>query len=286
VFHTGEVILVKRIGSFSAAILPVAAAFLLGVAGCANSSKVAEPASSAPAGYLAKEARPDSLVLLPPPPAANSAAMAHDEEIHTAAAAYRDTPRYRLAALDAELNFPEAPGAFACTLGVPIDAEHTPRLYRLLQRSLLDAGLSTGGAKQRYMRTRPFVAHNEPTCLSREEARLRNNGSYPSGHTTIGWAWALILAEVDPSRADAILARGRSFGESRLVCNVHWQSDVIEGRIMGAATVAHLHGVVEFRDDVEAARKELTQVRAKALSPDRDCAAEAEALKQTLPGVL
>jgi acid phosphatase (class A) len=237
-------------------------------------------------GYLPKEALPDSLTLLPPPPASGSTALAHDEEVRKGAATLRDTPRYRLAALDAELNFPRAADAFACTLGVPIDADRTPRLYRLLQRTLTDAGRSTAGAKNQYQRTRPFVAHEEPTCVPQDEARLRNNGSYPSGHTTIGWTWALVLAEVDPSRADAILARGRSFGESRLVCNVHWQSDIVEGRFMGSAVVSRLHGVAEFRRDVEAARKELAQVRAKGVTPGRDCAMEAQALMQKIPGVL
>jgi len=242
--------------------------------------------SDVPAGYLAREAVPDSLALLPPPPAAGSSAFGHDEEVHTSAAALRDTPRYRLAALDAELVFPRAADAFACTLGVPIDEQHTPRLYRLLQRTLLDAGRSSAAAKNRYMRTRPFVAHQEPTCAPQDEARLRSNGSYPSGHATIGWAWALVLAEVDPARADAILARGRSYGESRLVCNVHWQSDILEGRFMGAAVVSQMHGAAEFREDIEAARHELAQARARNLPPARDCASEAAALTQKIPGVL
>jgi acid phosphatase (class A) len=267
-------------------------ALLLSIAACGSAvrgqdsvaSKAAEPGVAT--GYLAREALPDSLALLPPPPAAGSTALAQDEEVHKSAAAFRGTPRYQVAALDAELNFPRAPGAFACTLGVPIDAQSTPRLYRLMQRTLLDAGASTAGAKNQYRRTRPFVVHEETTCAPQDEARLRTNGSYPSGHTTIGWAWALVLAEVDPARADAILARGRSFGESRLVCNVHWQSDILEGRVMGASVVARLHAVPEFRQDVELARQELTEVRTKGLPPGRDCAMEAEALTQKIPGVL
>ena len=78
----------------------------------------------------------------------------------------------------------------------------------------------------------------QPTCTPDREQNLRAQGSYPSGHTSIGWAWALVLAEASPNESTAILARGRAFGESRLVCNVHWQSDVIEGRFIGAATVA------------------------------------------------
>jgi acid phosphatase (class A) len=242
--------------------------------------------SNASAAYLTKETVPDSLALLPPPPAEGSPALALDEEVHKSAAALRDTPRYRLAALDAELVFPRAADAFACTLGVPIDEQHTPRLYRLMQRTLLDAALATAGAKNKYMRARPFMVHQEPSCKPEDEARLRTNGSYPSGHTTIGWIWGLVLAEVDPSRHDAIIARGRSYGESRLVCNVHWQSDIIEGRFLAAAVFSQEHAVAEFRADIEAARHELAEARAKKLAPSRDCAAEAEALAQKIPGVL
>jgi acid phosphatase (class A) len=184
------------------------------------------------------------------------------------------------------LIFPRAADAFACTVGAPIDEQRTPQLYRLLQRIQLDAVQSTAGAKNRYMRTRPFVVHEEPTCAPQDEARLRTNGSYPSGHATIGWAWALVLAEVDPAHANAILARGRSYGESRLVCNMHWQSDILEGRFMGAAVVSRLHAVAAFRADVAAARDELAAVRTKNLTPARDCAMEAEALSQKIPGVL
>ena len=40
------------------------------------------------------------------------------------------------------------------------------------------------------------------TCTPAEETMLREDGSYPSGHNAIGWAWALILAEIAPERAD------------------------------------------------------------------------------------
>ena len=264
----------------------------LAAASCAPAQPQKAPAGgmvsqfNAAPGYLTQETVPDSLALLPPPPAEGSPALALDEEVHKSAAALRDTPRYRLAALDAELVFPKAADAFACTLGVPIDDQHTPRLYRLMQRILLDAGTATAGAKNKYMRSRPFMVHQEPSCKPEDEARLRTNGSYPSGHTTIGWAWALALAEVDPARHDAILARGRAYAESRLVCNVHWQSDIIEGRFLGAAVVSQEHAVAEFRADIEAARKEIAAARAKKLAPGRDCAAEAEALTQKIPGVL
>jgi acid phosphatase (class A) len=103
---------------------------------------------------------------------------------------------------------------------------------------------------------------------------LRKDGSYPSGHSAIGYGWGLILAELFPDRASRLVARGRAFGDSRRVCNVHWLSDVEEGRIAAAATVARLHADAYFRKDLDAARAEL----AGAKPVTRDCAAEAAAL--------
>ena len=75
-----------------------------------------------------------------------------------------------------------------------------------------------------------------------------------------------------------ILARGRAFGESRIVCNHHWYSDVVWGRFMGAATVARLHADPTFRADLEAAKAEFAALRAKGVPPTGDCKAEAAAL--------
>ena len=207
-------------------------------AGCASLEGQSKPASVPEvrpgilAGYLKPEALPNSLALLPPPPAAGSAAFALDQEVSRKSLALRGTPRWKLAAEDANLMFPQAAGTFSCALDAPISEQDTPYLYMLLRRTLADAGLSTYRAKDHYKRTRPFVVNKEPTCTPDEEEHLKKDGSYPSGYTALGWAWALVLTEIAPDRADAILARGRAFGESRVICNVHWHSDVVEGRFM------------------------------------------------------
>lgn len=277
-------------------LLSLAIAAGLGLGACSTTPSAATATDTAmavpeirpgvPAGYLAKGDGPDSQALVPPPPAPGSPAFANDEAVNRAAYALKDTPRWRQAIEDANLSFPRAAGTFSCALGAPINERDTPHLYRLLRRSFVDAAVSTDAAKRTYQRARPFMRNGQPSCTPDEEADLRRNGSYPSGHTAIGWGWALVLAEVAPERGDALLARGRSFGESRLVCNVHWQSDVLEGRFMAAGAVARLHGEAVFRQDVQLAREELAGVRAKGLAPDRDCAAEAAALALKIPGVL
>jgi len=258
-------------------------AFALGLGACAGQSvnenpMVPEVRPGVPAGYLANDEIPNSLALLPAPPAAGSAAFAQDEAVSVEARALRNSARWQQAAEDANLSFPRAAGTYACALDVNIDEKDTPRLYTLLRRTLQDAGRATAGAKNEYKRIRPFAAFNESTCSPADEAILRNNGSYPSGHTSAGWTWALILAELAPERSDAILARGRSFGESRLVCNVHWQSDVLAGRFMAAGVVARLHANDAFEADMAVAKAEISAVRARNLKPTRDCAAESAAL--------
>ena len=228
-----------------------------------------------PDGYITKAALPDSVVVVPPAPLPGSPRQKLDDAIAQKAVALNKTPRFALAAQDATMHFPEAPENFACAMGKMVSKAKTPRLYHLLKRAGVDAGYATRKAKHAYNRMRPFTLNNAPVCTPKWQEELRHNGSYPSGHTSIGWAWALILSELVPQRADAILARGVAYGESRIICNVHWYSDVLAGRMMGAAAVALMHDNPEFITDMKAARAELST----APAPDKKmCEKEAEAL--------
>lgn len=250
------------------------------VAACGAEPVASGPSADSPQGYLARADLPNSLTLLPPAPATGSAAQAYDEAVNGHLLELQGTPRWELAAMDANLRFPAAAGTFSCALGAPVTEEDTPALYRLLRRSMWDAGLSTYAAKNAYARPRPFVGNGQPTCMPEDEPLLVDDGAYPSGHAAVGWAWALILAEIAPERANEVLARGLAFGDSRMVCNAHWPNDVAQGRMVGAATVAVLHASEAFRADQAAARAELEAVRARALPPMRDCVEEARALAQ------
>ena len=229
-------------------------------------------------GYLDPKALPNSLVLIPPPPAPGSAAFALDVEIAQSTFALRDTPRFAMAASDYDLKLPNFVNDFSCALNVQITKENAPYLYTLLSRSFTDIGMSTYAAKNYYKRTRPFQQNGEPIAVPEARAFLEKDPSYPSGHTALGWGFALILSEIAPDRGDEILARGRAFGESRIVCNHHWYSDVVWGRFMGAATVARLHADPTFGADLEAAKAEFAAIRGNGFPPTSDCKAEAAAL--------
>ena len=235
-----------------------------------------EPRGAMIRGYLSLDSLPKIHELIPPPPEAGSAALAYDEEVSKKYLALEGTSRWQLATEDAH----QVSEAFSCALNAPITEKDTPLLYMLLRRVCIDAAFATSQTKQKYKRSRPFIVNNGPICTPEVKEWLRGNGSYPSGHTACGWACALILTEIAPEYTDAILARGRAFSQSRVVCNVHWQSDVIEGRFVGAAVVARLHAEPAFRADIEAARIELGTVRGKNIRPVGDCIAEAEALAE------
>lgn len=244
----------------------------------APSARTSHPMFSQP-GYLAPAAVPDFIALMGPPPEANSAAMERDEQTRTAALRLRNTPRFTQAATDADLRAPNVPGIiYSCAANVNISPETTPRLSALMMRTAVDFGRASSAIKARYQRTRPFVQHNANSCSPADEAQLRQDGSYPSGHSAIGWGWALVLAELLPDRANEILQRGRDFGQSRVVCDVHWQSDVEGGRTVAAAVNARLHADPTFRADLDAARAELAASHPPA--PDtQTCTAEAAALR-------
>jgi acid phosphatase (class A) len=250
-------------------------------------------------GYL-KSSRLDSALILPAPPAAGSVTQANDEFINKNALMLYGSERWVQAGYDSNLYFPSAAKAFSCAANVDISKEKTPTIYKMLELSLVDLGLSSYAAKNKYQRARPFMSNGQGICeisaadrekygitYSEDKDKLSTDGSYPSGHSTIGWGWALIMSEIAPQRANHIFLRGRAFAESRLVCNVHWQSDIIEGKNMAAMTVAQLHTEKQFLKDLEKAQKEYQAAQRKGDVPDpASCEFENKALSTTVGSVM
>lgn len=248
-------------------------ALLTGAAGVALGETVVT--TRLPSGYLGPAKMPDSLALVAPPPAEGSKALKRDRKAEARALALHGTPRWALATADADLFTPRATSAMSCAAGFAIGPQTTPQLDALLRKAMPDLGLVSAKAKAKYDRARPFETNGKPICTPEADKTLRGNGSYPSGHATIGYGWALIVAEVVPNRRSQLLARGRAFADSRRVCNVHYKSDVEAGMALAAPVLETLLADPEFQSDLAAARAEV-----KALSAAKpDCKAETAALK-------
>jgi acid phosphatase (class A) len=241
---------------------------LLAGAGLAAASLSLAWAEAPPVkGYLGPGEVPDAVRLLPPPPAAASGRQADDTAIFAATRSLQGQPRWDLATRDADLHPAQAVGAFACALGVTLDEQNAPTVLTIVRRSGLDAKAIVDPPKDHYARPRPYLAAQAsapgaeaPICTPKSDA-LARSPSYPSGHATASWAWGLILAELAPDRASDVLMRARSIGESRIVCGVHYLSDVEAGRDAGAALVARLHADPAFRADMDKARAEIQAAR-------------------------
>ena len=249
----------------------IAAVIALALGGCASSP---EPAPTFwtgfrdhPHGYLTAGRAPNAANFLPPPPLAGSLREQDDIARYRSTRALKDSPRWEQARADNEIETPSAPRIFDEALGVTFAPEQMPTLTLLLGRMLGDLETIQTPAKRGYVRARPFVTEPAETCFP-PEPWLASSGSYPSGHAALGWAWALVLAEMAPDRADAILARGLAYGESRMICGVHYASDVEAGRIVGAAMVAALKADPAFQANFAAAARELAHARTVIEPPD------------------
>lgn len=211
--------------------------------------------------FLQADEVANSLELLPAPPQPGSILWMNDEAQYQWGKLQRNTPRGDQATADARVGGDGVPNAFSEAFGIRISKETTPEIYKLVLGMREDAGdLATRAAKNYYMRVRPFAFYHETTCNPEQQQELSTNGSYPSGHTAIGWATALVLSEINIDRQNEILKRGYEMGQSRVICGYHFQSDVDAARLVSSAVVARLHANKNFMAQLEKAKAEFAKL--------------------------
>jgi len=212
-------------------------------------------------GYLTPANSLHAEAWLPAAPAEDSMANAADVEAYLQSRALIGTAREQEARADDVVKPAQAVALrFSYIMGVTLDRQSAPNLMRMMELVRNDAewlmlpvkkAVASGG------RRRPFVDFpNLPKCPLLVDS-LGATGSYPSGHGLTGWLWGSILAETAPSFADALLARGLAFGDSRVVCGFHYPSDIDAGRLAASALLARLHADPRFLADLALAKKEV-----------------------------
>lgn len=212
-------------------------------------------------GYLTPANSLHAEAWLPAPPAEDSMANAADVEAYLRSRTLIGTAREQEARADDVVKPAEAIALrFSYVMGVTLDRHSAPHLLKMMERVRNDAewlvlpvkkAVASGG------RRRPFVDFpNLPKCPLLSDT-LGATGAYPSGHAITGWLWGSILAETAPGFADALIARGVAFGDSRVVCGFHYPSDVSAGRLAASALLARLHADPQFLADLAQAKKEV-----------------------------
>ncbi|MDZ4370730.1 MAG: phosphatase PAP2 family protein [Phenylobacterium sp.] len=231
------------------------------------------PASTAaPQGYLAS--LPDPAAILRPAPKDGDARDLEDKRVFEAARKLEGGPRWAMAQADVPYGIANQMGGFSCAVGVTLTPQTAPKLAAVVARTSMDVGRLNTAAKNVYGRPRPYARWGGTICTP-ASPMLDKSLDYPSGHAQLGWANALVLAELAPDRATQILARGRAFAESRAVCGVHTISATEAGMTLASAQIAASRANPAFKADLEAARAEIEALRTSGEKPDPAvCAAE------------
>jgi acid phosphatase (class A) len=110
--------------------------------------------------------------------------------------------------------------------------------------------------KKKFKRLRPyqFDSSLHPVCALNAEAT-----SYPSGHALSGYLLAFSLVEMVPEKSQQILARADAYAHNRIVCGVHYPSDVETSRRIALAVFGYMMANPRFQMELAAARTETRQ---------------------------
>ncbi|WP_240334144.1 phosphatase PAP2 family protein [Sphingobium estronivorans] len=119
---------------------------------------------------------------------------------------------------------------FAEAMGPGFDLARLPETKALFDTLQAEEKASANRAKDHFKRNRPWIVDQSLHGCSTDDPP---QSSYPSGHVTMGFAMATVLARLAPRRAPAIMARAADYARSRLVCAMHFQTDVTAGEIWG-----------------------------------------------------
>jgi Phosphoinositide phospholipase C, Ca2+-dependent len=211
-------------------------------------------------GYLAPETRPDLTKILAAPPQPGSPRAIADAAIFDQSRAIKDKDPARWAEATADVSGP-AFGHFEKALGVKLNAQNAPILSALLERAGDDRS-PVSVAKHFWGTKRPYIGKDSAPVCEPKRPDLTANPDYPSGHSAFGGHVAMILAEVVPSRADALYTRGRDYADSRWICGSHTLSATEAGRQSGEVIYAAQHRSETFRRDIAMARAEVAAVMA------------------------
>ena len=216
--------------------------------------------------YFTQGEMPDMMVFLPGPPDSTSVAFMNDVARYYWGKEMRNDPeRAAQATRDAVYGLATILTEFEEAFGMKVTKDDTPEIYKVLLEGTATCDSICTRPKREYMRRRPFMVFNEPTLYPEDEPALRLNGSFPSGHTLLGWSSALLMMEINPDRATEIMARGYRYGENRLVVGAHWQSDTDAARLAASVAYARLHTSERFLEQMRKAREEFQRLKGETV---------------------
>ena len=143
---------------------------------------------------------------------------------------------------------------FKAQFGDWFNAQALPLTAAFGVRVKNDEGINTAAAKTGFARVRPYNQDHSlhPVCVTKTK-----DDSYPSGHATTGYLMALTLIDMVPEKRDILLARADDYANNRLVCGVHFRSDVEASKLVAYTTHAVMATKPQYQQELAVARAEL-----------------------------
>jgi len=242
----------------SHALLAAALLFASFVSPLRADDRMAEP-TQAPATnelHYLRAGKPDAVALLAPPPLPASVEQAAD--MAETVAVHAQCPPADAATAKSEKKF--FVFAFTPAIGSFFQPGKLPKTEAFLKRVQDDTESVEDTAKNFWKRPRPYTVN---PALARGADDLEKSFSYPSGHSTRGTVFALVLADLFPDKRDAILAVGRDIGWRRVEIARHYPTDIYAGRVLARAIVGEMKTSRKFQKDFAKAQKEIASLLAE-----------------------
>jgi acid phosphatase (class A) len=189
-------------------------------------------------------------LILPTPPARNSATTAAElTELRHIEASRTPGQITQAQADDHEQDI----FIFKTVLGPSFTAEALPITAALSAHVHKDEGAASDPLKNIYRRPRPYQIDStlHPVCALTSEPT-----SYPSGHSLSGYLLAFTLVQLVPEKREQIFERVDEYVHNRLICGVHYASDIEASRKAAYAIFGSLLASPQFQQDLAAARLE------------------------------
>ena len=209
--------------------------------------------SNHPNGYLTDETRPNGTYWLPEPPPLTGADFTYDFYYYQWGRLQREGHTGEQALEDESAPLEDV---FGPLVGLTLDEVTTPEIYCLLNRAVTDAHAANKKVKDYYQRTRPFAQFKEPSLKPWSDDEEAETFSYPSGHSTRGWIYAFVLANLVPDMADILFYRARSYAVNRVICGHHWKTDIDASLMLAAGVFATIVSTDAYQEQLKKARAE------------------------------
>jgi acid phosphatase (class A) len=201
-------------------------------------------------GYYVDTTTLDTALVLPSPPSQNSALTKHELDALHGIEKERTPTQISIAQTDDQ---EQDIFLFKDVLGKDFNAENLPLTASLSAHIHSDEGVASSPLKTSYGRPRPYQIDStlHPVCKVTTEPN-----SYPSGHALSGYLLAFTLAHIVPEMRDQIFKRADAYAHNRLVCGVHYATDIEASRTLAAVMFGSMLANPNFQKDIAAAKKE------------------------------